>query len=85
MSLPDYKTEHWTMWFMTGCHIDGLVPPNVVAVPTVYLDVRSKFRASERTLACITAQRLKLDPIFTEALIRVLKGAADGLLSEARA
>lgn len=84
MSIPAFRSERWTMWILTGCHIDNTVPPNVIAVPTVYRDVRSKFVASERTLAHIVAQRLRLDPTFTEALIAALKDALDGPLSEAR-
>lgn len=48
MNVPDYNTAYWTMWFMTGCHIDGLVPPNVVTVRTDPLDVLSKLQIRTR-------------------------------------
>lgn len=74
-------TEHETMLIMVGWDAKGTVPPAVVAVPTVYRAVRDQYKASERTLAAIVAKRLKLDEIFTEALVRRLKEATDGTLS----
>lgn len=78
------RTEIDTMWMMTG-KLDGTVPPNVVAVPHVYLDVSAHYRASEATLSAITAQRLKLDPHFTRALVRALRRSSDSVLAEGRA
>jgi hypothetical protein len=60
----------------------GRCPPSVVAVPAVYRTVLDQYVASERTVAAIVAKRLKLDAIFTEALVERLKEATDGALSD---